>query len=109
MFKKMFKKIIEKLLFKKKDYGDFIITKVESLTKLDLEIQAKLEKLKSDPDACTFDSVLSKIEFMKFQLEQLEKFEDVFPSIVKYTNQMNETIKGYDRTTMLLAYGARFK
>ena len=105
----MFKKIIEKLLFKKEDYGDFIITKVKSLTKLDLEIQAKLEKLKSDPDACGFNSVLLDIEYMKWQLEQLEKFTGKFPSITKCIDSMKETIKGYDRTTMLLAYGARFK
>lgn len=110
----MLRKLIEKILFKKKedyhaDYADRIVFHVRALTRLDIETNKLLDKLKSVPDSSEFDTVLGNIDQMKWHLKTTRAYLDIYPSLQNYIAEMDEQIKGYEKTAMLLCYGAKFK
>lgn len=109
----MLRKLVEKILFKKKDnYGDYadrIAIHVRALTRLDIETKKLLDKLKSVPDSCEFDTVLGNIDQMKRELKTTRAYLDIHPSLQNYIAEIDEQIKSYEKTAMLLCYGAKFK
>jgi len=106
----MLRKLVEKILFKKKeDYADMIATHVRRLTRLDTETKKLLDKLKSVSDSCEFDNVLRNIDQMKWYLKNMRVYLDLYPSLQDYIDETDEQIKSYEKTAMLLCYGAKFK
>ena len=106
----MLRKLIKKILFKKnEDYADRIVLYVRALTRLDIETNNLLDKLKSVPDSCEFDNVLRNIDLMRCQLKTTRAYLDMHPSLQNYIAEMDERIKNYEKTAMLLCYGAKFK
>ena len=105
----MLKKLVEKNLFKKEDYVSTIASYVRRLTRLDIETKKLLDRLKSVPDSCEFDTVLGNIDQMNCELKNMKVFLDLYPSLREYIDETTEHIKSYEKTVMLLCYGAKFK
>lgn len=105
----MLRKLVEKILFKKEDYVDTVASYVRRLTRLDIETNKLLDGLKSVPDSCEFDTVLGNIDQMKWNLKTMRVYVDIYPSLQKYIDETTEHVKSYEKTMMLLCYGAKFK